>query len=87
MNLWKIYIEAKCSTTNKSKNRNFNITLKEVQLMNRLLDDIDEEHSFIYYVFNVDKIKHTAEALRINSEMFKEYKLKTVMYELNEIYE
>ena len=83
----KIYIEVKTSLTNKSNNIDFNISLKEVELMEGKLKNIDESHAFIYYVSNIKKDLLIAELLIIDSKMFQEFTLNSIMYEINEIFE
>ena len=83
----KIYIEVKTSLTNKSNNIDFNISLKEVELMEGKLKNIDESHAFIYYVSNIKKDLLIAELLIIDSKMFQEFTLNSIMYEVNEIFE
>lgn len=80
----KIYIEVKCSTTNFSNDLIFNISEKEVQLMNGKFDEIDKNHCFIYYVHNVNKNTLTAEISIINSEIFSRFNLKPIMYKVEE---
>lgn len=82
----KIYIEVKCSTTNNSDNVSFNISKKEIQLMQGKLNNIDVNHCFIYYVSKIDTKYLIAEITIIDSKMFNNFKLNPIAYEVTEIF-
>ena len=88
----KIYIEVKCSTTNHTNDVIFDISDKEVALMNgKLVDDdnnpIDKEHCFIYYVSNINQTLKLAEIFIINHTIFSTYQLTPTHYRVQECYQ
>ncbi len=84
----KIYIEVKCSTTNNSDELiTFNLSDKEVKFMNGELDEIDKNHCFIYYVYNIDKQKKTANKYIIDHNEFSKFNLIPTNYKIEERYE
>lgn len=78
----KIYIEVKCSTTNNPEKMNFNISNKEVEFMNGNIPGIDKDHCFIYYLFNIDKEKKTADKFIINNKLFSTLNLIPTNYKV-----
>lgn len=79
----KIYIEVKCSVTNKTDKLEFNISDKEVNFMLGKLNGIDKDHCFIYYVFNINKESKTAEKYIINSKLFAKLTLIPTSYKVS----
>lgn len=45
--------------------------------------DIDKNHCFIYYIFNINKEKKTANKYIINSDMFSKMILTPTNYKVN----
>lgn len=82
----KIYIEVKCSITNKTDDVIFNISQKEVDFMNGKIENIDKNHCYIYYVSNINSKLKQAKIFIISHEIFSTYKLNPTNYEINESY-
>lgn len=82
----KIYIEVKCSTTNFTDDVIFNISDKEVKLMNGQIKNFDKKHCFIYYVSKINMDLLMAEIFIIDSDIFSTYELKATNYEVKEHY-
>lgn len=71
----RIYIEVKTSKSQNSNHVNFMISQKEVEFMNGMLEDIDVNHCYIYYVTDVNEKMMTGKIRIIDHNEFKKYKL------------
>lgn len=83
----RIYIEVKTSKSQNSNHVNFMISQKEVEFMNGMLEDIDVNHCYIYYVTDVNEKMMTGKIRIIDHNEFKKYKLNPIKFQINEYYE
>lgn len=74
-----IYIESKCSLSNKEKIKFF-ISEKELEFINGELEGKDKEHCFIYYVYNVNQIDNSASIEIIDYEKFNTLQKRATNY-------
>lgn len=75
----RIYIESKCSLSNKEKIEFF-ISEKELEFINGELEGKDKEHCFIYYVYNVNQIDNSASIEIIDYEKFNTLQKRATNY-------
>ena len=83
----EIYIEVKSSMTTNTNHVKFNISKKELDLINGKVPGYDKEHTFIYYVTNMDKDKIKGDIRIINYKELKKYNLEAVTFQADEYYQ
>ena len=80
----KIYIEVKTSITNHTGIPQFFITQAEMRIINGEVSNINKENYFIYYVYNIDRLKKKANVNIINYDKFNSLKKEPILYYIHE---
>lgn len=83
----EIYIEVKSSMTTSTNHVKFNISKKELDFINGKVPGYDKEHTFIYYVTNMEKDKIKGDIRIINYKELKKYNLEAVTFQADEYYQ
>lgn len=83
----EIYIEVKSSMTTSTNHVKFKISKKELDFINGKVPGYDKEHTFIYYVTNMDKDKIKGDIRIIDYKELKKYNLEAITFQADEYYQ